>query len=394
VTTRTVEGTAAKIISCQRRLFDIPEDVAYLNCAYISPLMKDVVAAGEAAIRRKARPWEIFPQHFFTEPEEARTLFARLVGAAADDIAIQPSTSYGAAIAAANLDLPRGGRIVVLQEQFPSNVYPWREAARHSGAVVETVRRPADDDWTPAVLERIGAGTALVALPHVHWTDGAILDLVAIGRRVREVGAALFIDATQSLGALPLDVRDVRPDYLVAATYKWLLGPYGMGFLYVAPHRQSGRPIEEHWSTRAGSEDFARLVDYRDEYQPGARRFDVGEKANIHLVPMAIVALKQILAWETADIQASLRAMTDRIESRLRPLGLTTLPRALRAGHYLGLRFPRGVPEGLARTLASENVHASVRGREAMRVTPHLWVSPQDEDRFVDALTRALRAGT
>jgi selenocysteine lyase/cysteine desulfurase len=392
VTTSTIEIAAATIIPCQRHLFDIPDDVAYLNCAYISPLMKDVVAAGEAAIRRKARPWEIFPQHFFTEPEEARALFARLVGAAAGDIAIQPSTSYGAAIAAANLDLPRGARIVVLQEQFPSNVYPWREAARRSGAVIDTVPRPADDDWTPAVLERIGAGTALVALPHVHWTDGALLDLVSIGIRAREVGAALFIDATQSLGALPLDVRDVQPDYLVAATYKWLLGPYGMGFLYVAPHRQSGRPIEEHWSTRAGSEDFTHLVDYRDEYQPGARRFDVGEKLNIHLVPMAIVALKRLLAWGTANTQASLRAMTDRLESRLRPLGLTTLPRALRAGHYFGLRFPDGVPDGLAGHLAAGNVHASVRGREAMRVTPHLWVSRQDEDRFVDTLARALRA--
>ncbi len=387
-----MEKAAPTIIPSQRHLFDIPDDVAYLNCAYISPLMKDVVAAGEVAVRRKARPWEIFPQHFFTEPEEARTLFARLVGATADDIAIQPSTSYGAAIAAANLDLPRGARIVVLQEQFPSNVYPWREAARRSGAVVETVPRPADDDWTPAVLERIVAGTALVAVPHVHWTDGAMLDLVAIGKRVREVGAALFIDATQSLGALPLDVREVRPDYLVAATYKWLLGPYGMGFLYVAPHRQSGRPVEEHWSTRAGSEDFTRLVDYRDEYQPGARRFDVGEKVNIHLVPMAIAALKQILDWGTANIQASLRAMTDRLEHRVRPLGLTSLPRAFRAGHYLGLRFPSGVPEGLARALASENVYASVRSRAAMRVTPHLWVSPHDEDRFVDGLERALRA--
>lgn len=388
---RASASGGARFIPCQRHLFDIPDDVAYLNCAYISPLMKSVVAAGEAAARRKARPWEILPEHFFSEAETARTLFARLVGAAAGDIAIMPSTSYGAAIAAANIDIPRGERIVVLHEQFPSNVYPWREAARRSGAEIVTVPRPADDDWTSAVLAHLAAGTALVALPHCHWTDGALLDLAAIGRRARALGAALFIDATQSLGALPLDVRDVQPDYLVAATYKWLLGPYGMGFLYVAPHRQAGRPIEEHWSTRAGSEDFSRLVDYRDSYQPGARRFDVGEKLNIHLVPMAIAALQQILAWGTADIQASLRAMTDRLEKRLQPLGLTTLPRALRAGHYLGLRFAAGVPDTLAQRLAAENVHASVRGRDAMRVTPHLWVSARDEDRFVELLTRALR---
>jgi len=175
----------------------------------------------------------------------------------------------------------------------------WRGAYRESGT--------AHDAAYAASTTVKSTGRALL----IAGTAMILANLVTDALGPTEVLSSLFIDATQSLGVLPLDVRDVQPDYLVAATYKWLLGPYGMGFLYVAPHRQSGRPIEEHWSTRSGSEDFARLVDYRDEYQPGARRFDVGEKVNIHLVPMAITALNQSLAWGTANIQASLRAMTD-----------------------------------------------------------------------------------
>ena len=384
------DGAYARLIPCQRHLFDIPDDVAYLNCAYISPLMHTVVEAGIAGVRRKARPWQISPADFFTEADRARALFARLVGAEAQDIAIVPATSYGVATAAANIAVVPGKRIVVLAEQFPSNVYAWRALAKRTGAELYTVPRPADDDWTTGVLDALDGRTALLALPHIHWTDGAMLDLVRLGARAREVGAAFVIDGAQSLGALPLDVRAVRPDYLIAATYKWLLGPYGFGFLYVAPHRQDGRPLEEHWSARKDSQNFSLLVDYRDEYQPGAQRFDVGEKLNFHLLPMAIPALEQILAWGVDGIQATLRAMTDRLSARLMPLGVGTVPRDRRAGHYLGLRFPGGVPAGLAERMAAVKVHASVRGRDAMRVTPHLWVTPSDEDRFVEVLRAAL----
>ncbi|MDH5412010.1 MAG: aminotransferase class V-fold PLP-dependent enzyme, partial [Alphaproteobacteria bacterium] len=143
-------------IPCQRDLFDIPDDVAWLNCAYMSPLMKPVVAAGQAGIESKAHPWTVKPADFFPGPEEARTLFARLINASPDEIAIVPSVSYGIATAARNLDAPADSRILLLDEQFPSNVYAWRELAARTGARIDTVSRPADDDWTAAILERIG----------------------------------------------------------------------------------------------------------------------------------------------------------------------------------------------------------------------------------------------
>lgn len=376
-------------IGNQRHLFDIPADVAYLNCAYMGPLMHSVVEAGIEGARRKARPWSISTADFFTGSERARELFARVVGADAEGVALVPSASYALSCAARNLELRPGDAIVVLAEQFPSNVYVWREAARTRGGSLVTVPRPADDDWTRAVLDAVGERTAVVALPHCHWTDGGLLDLERIGARCREAGAKLVLDLTQSAGALGFDAAAVRPDYVACAGYKWLLGPYSLGFLWVAPEHRGGEPIEYGWTGRAGSEDFARLVDYRDEYQPGARRFDVGERSNFVLLPMLNAALEQILRWGVGAIEATLAARTAAIAARAAGLGLGAAPDALRAGHFLGLRFPHGAPAGLVETLAAERVYVSVRG-SSMRVTPHLYNTGEDVERLFAVLERTL----
>ncbi|MEQ9641264.1 MAG: aminotransferase class V-fold PLP-dependent enzyme [Alphaproteobacteria bacterium] len=376
-------------IPSQRHLFDLPDDVAYLNCAYMSPLLHSVVAAGREAVGMKARPWEITTPDFFGIPETARELFARLIHARTEDICIVPAASYGIATAAANLPVARGQKLIVLADQFPSNVYSWRQLAGDVGATLETLPRTADGNWTPAILEAINERTAVVALPHCHWTDGGLIDLVAVGKACRRVGAALALDLTQSIGALPFDVNEVQPAFAVAAGYKWMMGPYSLGFMYVAPEYQAGRPLEHNWIARAGSEDFARLVDYRMDFQPGARRFDVGEVANFALLPQAVAALEQLHAWGVDNIQHTLSATTEAIATRASNLGLTASDAAYRAGHFLGLRFPDGVPEGLLPKLADEKVYVSVRG-DSMRVTPHLYNTEPDVDRLLDALHKVL----
>ena len=375
-------------IPSQRHLFDIPADVAYLNCAYMGPLMHSVIEAGEQGVRAKAQPWGISSDDFFAGVELARRLFADVIGADAEGVALVPSASYGLSCAARNIAVGHGERILVLSEQFPSNVYVWREVAATRGASVTTIARPDDDDWSRAVLDTIDDRTAVVALPHCHWTDGGYLDLARIGTRCRDASAALVLDLTQSAGALGFDTTGVQPDYVVCAGYKWLLGPYSLGLLWMAPEHRGGRPIEFNWTGREGAENFARLVDYRDGYRPGARRFDVGENANFILVPMLNTALAQILAWGVPNIEGTLAAKTGGIAERAARIGLRSAPAALRAGHFLGLRFPGGkAPEGLASALAAEQIHVSVRG-ESMRVTPHLYNTDEDVDRLVDALER------
>ncbi len=387
---KVTNGASAHAIANQRHLFDIPDEVAYLNCAYMGPLMRSAVEAGDCGIRAKARPWGISPDDFFAPGECAREQFARIIGADAEGVALVPSASYGLSCAARNMDVAPNAELVVLAEQFPSIFYTWKELAKTRGASLVTVVRPEDDDWTRATLDAVNERTACVALPHCHWTDGGYLDLVRIGARCREVGAALVLDLTQSAGALQFDAGAVQPDFVVCAGYKWLLGPYSLGFLWVAPERRDGRPIEFNWIARAGSENFARLIDYREDYQPGARRFDVGERSNFILVPMLNAALEQILAWGVGAIEATLAARTAVIAARATRLGLGSAPTALRAGHFLGLRFPGGeLPAGLLSALAAERVHVSVRGA-SLRVTPHVYNTDEDIDRLFAALERVL----
>ena len=371
-------------IPSQRHLFDIPDDVAYLNCAYMSPLMQEVVAAGVAGVSRKARPWTLSAQDFFSESEQARRLFASLIGGRPECVAIVPAVSYGVGTAAANVPIGPGEKVLVLADQFPSNVYPWREAAKAAGGEVVTVR-DGNAPLSDRLLEQVDARTAVVAVAHCRWTDGALIDLEALGARCRECGAALVLDLTQSAGALPVDVAAVDPDFLVAASYKWLLGPYTLGFLHVAERWHGGRPLEHNWIARAGSDNFAKLIDYQDGFQSGAQRFDMGERSSFHLMPMAIAAMRQLLDWGVDEIATTLAARTRDIAERAAALGLRAPPESERAGHYLGLRFPTGVPAGLAETMAARNVFVSVRG-DSVRVTPHLWNEEHDVERLLEAL--------
>jgi selenocysteine lyase/cysteine desulfurase len=374
----------------QRHQFDIPDDVAYLNCGYMSPLMKRVRDAGAAGLARKAHPWEIVPRDFFSGSDALREAFAELINARADDIAIVPAASYGISTAARNLPLAGGQNVIVVEDQFPSNVYPWRERAREVGAVVRTVPRPSEGGWTRAVLNAVDGDTAIVAIPHCHWTDGGLFDLERIGDRCRERDIALSLDVTQSLGVLPLDVQQIRPDFLICAAYKWLLGPYSTGCVYVAQRWQrDGRPIEHNWIHRRNAEDFARLVDYQDEFEPGARRFDVGERSNFALVPAAEAGIRQLLEWGVENVCETIEAMADDIIERVRPLGLTALPKSERAPHYLGLQMAGEPPSGLLPELAKRNVYVSVRGA-SIRVTPHLYNTGADIDRLVQALEQVL----
>ena len=391
MTTEGPEGGSrgGGLIACQRHLFDLPDDIAYLNCAYMAPLLATAAEAGATGLARKCRPWTIAADDFFADSERVRQLFAQLIGASSDAVAIVPSVSYGLAIAAANLSAAPGSRILVLADQFPSNVYTWRELSARTGAEVVTVPRPADDNWTDAVIDQLDERVAICALPHCHWTDGGLIDLVAIGERCRQVGSALVIDATQSLGALPLDLDRVQPDFLVCAGYKWLLGPYSLGYLYVAPAHRDGQPLEHNWIARQASCDFAGLVHYRDEYQPGARRFDVGERSNFALLPAAIVALQQLVEWGVDAIARTLAETNRTIAERAGALGLHTMAAERRAGHFLGVRFGGTVPPGLADRLAAHRVYVSLRG-DSMRITPHLYNHQGDLDRLFHVLQTVL----
>ena len=356
-------------IPCQRVLFDIPDDIHYLNCAYISPLLKEAKAAAYEGLQRESHPWTITAPDFFGPLEEIRQLFARLINANADDIAIVPSASYGIATAAKNIPLQPGQTIITLQDQYPSNVYAWRELAKRKQAHLQIIEHPSDGDWTAAVLSAINNQTAIVALPNNHWMDGGLIDLVAIGQSVRAVHAAFVVDASQSLGAMPLDIAEVQPDFLACAGYKWMLGPYGFSYLYVSPKWHDGDPLEYNGHNMVDGDDFPKLAQLKDQYAEGARRFDAGERAHFTLAPAATVTLKRLLAWGVDNIYDTLSEVNTDIANAAEAFGLTTLPNNMRAGHFIGLRFPKHrYPNGLASLPISDSVFEAGLGTELANV--------------------------
>jgi selenocysteine lyase/cysteine desulfurase len=377
------------IIPSQRHLFDLPREVAYFNAAYMGPMPNAARVAGSDSYAMKAQPWRYQVQHdFFDLPEAFRQAAAQLYGATADDIAIIPAVSYGLAIAAKNLEPDAGTEILVLDEQFPSNVYVWRELAARTGARVKTVTRSDNESWTDAMLEAISPATSIVATPHVHWADGGRLDLPRVSEAARRQGAALVLDLTQSLGALPFDMALIQPDFAVTASYKWLLGPYTLASCYIAPHHQDGEALEENWIVRDRAEDFARLVDYADAYAAGARKFDMGERSAFQLVPAANACLQQMLDWGVANISETLAAKTRDISDAVAPFGLhDNTPD--RAPHYLCLSLPEGSPDNLVGQLAAQGIYVSQRG-DRLRVTSHLYNDDADIERFAEALKAAL----
>ena len=336
-------------------LFDLPAGVAYLNSAYMGPLPTVSVAAGRQGVKQKAQPWRIGVADFFDPIERARELFAGLVGGDADGVAMIPAVSYGMAIAARCLGPGPGDEVILLAQQFPSNVYVWRE----SGATVRTIERP-EGDWTDAVCDAIGESTAVVTLPTCHWTDGTRIDLEAVRQAASAHGAALVVDGSQSVGAVPFDVEAVQPDFLVVPTYKWLLGPYSQAFIWVAPQHRSGPPIEHNWITRRNSDDFAGLVDYRDEFRDGARRFDVGQVSNFALTPITVASLELVTEWTPAATAAYAATLTASVAAQASEIGLDLVPEPFRSPHLTGIRPRRSRP---ARSICC----AFCRGRAHLR---------------------------
>lgn len=381
---------------CQRDRFRLPTGAHYLNCAYMAPLSRGVEAAGIAALERWRMPANIGPDAFFDVADRVRSLAARVLGVPdAQSIALVPAVSYAVAIAARNLRLSRGQEIVLIGDDFPSDVLIWRRLAADLGLVIRTVDRPKGEgdvgvQWNDRLRSAITSNTAVAVLAPVHWQDGTRFDVSGLTRHAHERGAGVIVDATQAAGAYPIDVTQMAPDLVVASAYKWLFGPYGVGLAYIGPRFASGSPLEEPWTNRRGSDDFASLAAYVDEYRAGASRFDVGGRPNFTLLPMMAAALEQILEWGVARIQAYCRSLTDPLIAWARGRGLGTAGDATRVGHLIGLRLPAAAdPNRVQTALAARHVFVARRG-DVVRVSPNVYNDRADIHALTDALDAAL----
>jgi selenocysteine lyase/cysteine desulfurase len=381
------------MLPSQRALFDIPREVCYLNAAAFGPLPRTVQEAGERGAARKSRPWELgnWQGGAQAQSERARTAAAKLIGAEADDVAVISSVSYGFATAGRILPVARGERVLVLQDDHSSPVLEWLGRAPLQGFEVETVARPEDGDWTRAVLTAIARPDApklaVASISSVHWSDGGLVDLERVAAAIRAVGAALAVDATHHAGILPIDVQRLDPDFLVFPTYKWVLGPYGRAFLYVAKRWQDGVPLEQTGSGRRAMDSTASPYMRDIAYVANARRFDMGERDFFISLEMAAIGMELVADWGTDAITERLSMLTGRLAEGLPNAGVTVSPAHLRAPHVLSLSFPDGMPKELPQLLAAENVFVSPRlGR--LRISPHVYNDEADVDRFLETFRK------
>jgi selenocysteine lyase/cysteine desulfurase len=381
------------MLSSQRALFDIPGDICFLNAASYSPLPLASLDAGRMAVARKGRPWLIDHEFASRQYERTRNAAARLINADPEDVALISSVGYGIAAAAKILPVPSGSRVLVLQDDHSSPVLEWMTRASAGDFAVETVRRPGNGDWTEALLsaiERTGAAPiAVVSISSVHWSDGGAVDLDAVAPAVRARDAALLVDATHSAGVTSLDVRTLDPDFVVFPTYKWLLGPYGRAFLYIAKRHQGGIPLEQTSYGRRAVRAEADVYFSDTGYVAGARRFDMGERDHFISMEMASIGMEMMGQWGSEAIVERLAALTARLADGLRDAAVDLPEARVRAPHILSLRFLDGMPKGLIESLASENIHVAPRlGR--IRISPHVYNDERDIDWFIAALHRLM----
>jgi selenocysteine lyase/cysteine desulfurase len=381
------------MLTCQRDLFALPKHIAYLDAAYMSPIPLVAIDAGARGSSAKAAPWEMTIASYYDEVEEARALAAGMIGAAPDDIAIIAATSYGMAVAAANVPVAPGSVIIMMENEHTSHRYVWYELARRNGAGVSIVKKPANGDWTSAFIETIHQSerpVSVVAGTMVHWFEGTALDLEAVAQASRLAGAALVVDGTQWVGAIPFDVARVQPDFLSFATYKFLLGPYRLGFLYAGPRWQAGgRTLEHHSWNRIGGDKSDFYAVNEPAFLPGARRFDMGERSDFAVLPVAIESLKLLRAWTAEGVFARLRHLNGLIWQEAEERNLARREHPFCAPHIAILDIGDRAPPDLSAQLKREHVYVTVRGSK-IRISPHVYNDENDIRKLFDVLASKL----
>jgi selenocysteine lyase/cysteine desulfurase len=341
--------------------------VAAAEAAALSPTTSDV-------------PWA--PSHAEDLRSELLRVIAAIVGVQSTDIALTPSASYGMALARNLARLRPGDQVLMLRTDHPASVLPWYAQCRTAGATVQLVDDTAGD-LTEATLSLMSDAVKVVNVPQVHWIDGRTLDLHRIGRRARELGALLVVDATQSVGGRPFRIPEIEPDAVTFAGYKWLLGPIGVAYLYLAPAHRALPPFEHSWIGYADqhTEMFDRQGGIRYPSQPlhGIRRFDASGLDNSLILRMALAGANLIRDEGPERILAH----NARIVSRIRD----EFPKqaAVMSGpcHYVGMRMQDA--RRAAQLLAARSIHASARGR-FLRLSPNVWNDDSDIDTLISAL--------
>ena len=434
-----------------------PSNITYFNNAGKVPIPPSVQQAGLIAVHQEANPWtehdtstsdnetlklplslsllpsSSSPPQFRSNSEithETRSLFAKLIGADASDIAITPSTGFALTMVARNLNLTqcvlpqhadsglgevkgttesKKSQILILQDEMSSEVYCWQEElckSKRCEFVIVPHPTKEEENWTTLIMDRLTDdqenNIKVVCLPQVHWSDGSYIDLKCIGKECKKRNIIFVVDGTQSVGICPLNVKEIQCHVLAASVHKWLLGPHGQSLVYVHPQfHDTWLPLDRHERSRVvfqhevydAAENNIGPNGYPDAFVAGAARLDSGGKKNPILLSMVCEGLRIVNQINKMEAQKYLKSLTDEILIGGVKIGFGVQP-GPRAGHIIGLR-PKSpkllnllTPERMveiATNLKQRGVYLAVRCG-AFRIAPYLDTTMDDVDKLLKAL--------
>tara|TARA_Y100001947_G_scaffold99288_1_gene84778 strand:- start:346 stop:1491 length:1146 start_codon:yes stop_codon:yes gene_type:complete len=378
-------------MNCQIDKFIIEGNTTYLNCAYMSPMLKIVEEAGINGLKTKRAPHNILPEDFFSGVNSLKKAFAKLINLDEHErIAISSSVSYGLANITNNIQLKESDNIILIGDQFPSNVYPWMELTKKYNANLKFINKPNSENnagraWNKKILNSINKQTKVVAMGLLHWADGTIYDIEKIRKKTKEVDALLIIDGTQSIGVMPFDIKETQPDALICAGYKWLMGPYGIGLSYYGPFFDNGKPIEESWINRKNSEDFSNLINYEDEYGEYARRYSVGQQSNFINISMLKAGIDQLNHWGIENVYKYIESITTPCFPLLNKKNTWYEDSKFRSSHLFGIRPKKNLKKILEK-IRENNIFISLRG-DIIRVSPSVYNTKEDVQKLFECIS-------
>lgn len=369
--------------------FPVAARLLYLNHAGVSPIPASSAAAGVRLLHQYRDEGAFHLRKWVEESDAVRGRFARLIGSSSDEVAFIKNTSEGVSLIAAGFPWKEGDNLVTANVEFPANIYPWLRLEAHN-IEVRMVQAKEGRVRREDLISACDGKTRLVALSSVEFANGFRNDLPGIGEHCQKQGIFFFVDAIQSLGVIPMDVKAYGIDALAADGHKWMLSPEGIGGFYISREvMEMVEPVVLGWHSVRNRFDFEHY-DFR--LSPDARRFEPGSFNTVGLAAFG-ASLDLLLSIGVERIWERVRRLTEEaIESALRAGYEVVSPRnpEERSG-IVTFRIPGADPKRLWKSLLSRNAVSSPRDG-GIRISPHFYNTSREIARFFEIVKEEVGA--
>jgi cysteine desulfurase/selenocysteine lyase len=372
----------------RREEFPWTSHTIYLNHASTGPLPGRTVQALEEFNRKRMTPHELPDAMIFALLDDCRAQVARLINARETEIALATNTTFGLALAARMIDLKAGDIVLASDREFPANVYPWA-GLKERGVVLELVPVTSQGwpDEEQMVRRLADPRVRVLTVSLVQFSNGYQVDLARLSRETRATGTYLAVDAIQGVGQVPVDIRQTPVDFMACGGQKWLLSPWGSGFMYVREELISQlRPPVTGWMAYEGTDDFTRLTRYSDQLRNNARRFEMITLPYQDFAGMRS-SLDLLLAMQVADIQRHIQELHEPVAAWARAHGVPiTSPQGKHGSGILCIAPP--TPAAVHQRLREASIIASLR-EGSIRLSPHFYNTIEEMHRVVEILDQS-----